>query len=230
MNNIPEDKNNFSLTLTELNQRVTDLTPVACLWIQTIINTINDSVLILDKNYTILMVNQTTLNLLSYSENELINKSIVNILDENISDITTIESNLQKTIETAYLRKNGQEVNVLLSSQLICHENQELMAIICTAKDISQEKRINQLIKNNEKQFQYDIRHDKLTGLPNRRLFIEELEKSLKKVHKGLILSFTVLILDLDHFKLINNSYGHLMGDNLLIKIGERLKKYLHSQ
>lgn len=119
---------------------------------------------------------------------------------------------------------------MLLSSQLISYEGQEIMAIICTAKDISQEKRIEQLIEDNVRKLYYDFRHDKLTGLPNRKLFIEELESSLKKAHINNNFSFTVLILDLDQFKLINHSYGHLMGDNLLIQIAERLKQYLHAQ
>ncbi len=226
MNNTPQDKNNLSLALRELNQRFSALTPVACVWIQKIINTINDSVILLDKNETILMVNQSTLSLLGYSENELINQLIVKICAENRSDIPMIESNLEETREGTYIKKNGQTVAMLFSRQLIYDENQEIMAIICTAKDISQDK----LIKDNETKLYYDLRHDKLTGLPNRKLFLEELEKSLQKAHEDTDFSFTVLILDLDQFKLINNSYGHLMGDNLLISIGERLQQYLHPQ
>ncbi|MDJ0659689.1 MAG: EAL domain-containing protein [Crocosphaera sp.] len=230
MNNTPQDKNTVSLGLTHLNQRFSDLTPVACIWIKTIINTINDSVILLDKNYTILMVNQTTLNLLGYRENELINQSIFNLLSKNIKDISDLENSFNKTRETAYLKKDGQKVEVLLLNQLIYAKNQENMAIISIAKEMSQEKRIEQLIKENESQLYYDLRHDKLTSLPNRRLFLEELEISLQKAHKNTNFSFSVLILDLDQFKLINNSYGHLMGDNLLIQIGDRLQQYIHSQ
>ncbi|MGK7884065.1 MAG: EAL domain-containing protein [Crocosphaera sp.] len=230
MNKTTEDKNNLTLALKQLNQQFTDLSMVACAWIQTIINIINDSVIVLDKNYTILMVNQTTINLLGYSEKELVNESIFNILDQNSDDVSIIENSLKKTIESAYFSKNNQEVEVLLSSQLIYSEDQEIMAIICTAQDISQKKRIEKLIKDNERKLYYDLRHDKLTGLPNRKLFIEELEHSLEKAQKDKNFCFTVLILDLDQFKLINNSYGHLMGDNLLIQMGERLKTYIHDQ
>ncbi len=230
MNKSPQDNHNFPLALTQLNQQFPALTPIACVWIETIINTINDSVILLDRNYTILMVNQITLNLLGYSENDLINQSIGKILYKTNNSVSTIENSLNKTIDTAYIRKNNQEVEVLLSSQLINSEGQEIMAIICTAKDISQEKRMEKLIKDNERKLYYDIRHDKLTGLPNRKLFIEELEKSLEKDQEDNNFCFTVLILDLDQFKLINNSYGHLMGDNLLMQMGERLKTYLHSQ
>ncbi|MDJ0579737.1 GGDEF domain-containing phosphodiesterase [Crocosphaera sp.] len=230
MNKTTEYKNNLTLALKQLNQQFSDLSMVACAWIQTIINIINDSVIVLDTNYTILMVNQTTINLLGYSEKELVNKSILNILYQNSDDVSIIENSSKKTIESAYFRKNNQEVEVLLSSQLIYSEDQEIMAIICIAQDISQEKRIEKLIKENERKLYYDLRHDKLTGLPNRKLFIEELETSLEKAQEDKSFCFTVLILDLDQFKLINNSYGHLMGDNLLIQMGERLKTYLHEQ
>ncbi|MGK7958360.1 MAG: EAL domain-containing protein [Crocosphaera sp.] len=230
MNNPSQDTNDFSVALRQLNQQFTDLTTVACVWVQTIINTINDSVILLDKNYIILMVNQTTITFLGYSENELINQSIVHILSKKNNALSTIENSIEQTIETVYLRKNNQEVEVFLSSQVINSEDLKIMAIICTAKNISQEKRMGNLIEDNEKKLHYELRHDKLTGLPNRKLFIEELENSLKRVHEDNNFCFTVLILDLDQFKLINNSYGHLMGDTLLISMGERLKEYLHPQ
>lgn len=96
MNNNPQDKNDFSLALTQLNQRIPALNYAACIWITTIINTINYSVILLDKKYKILMFNQTTLNLLGYSENELINQSIVNILDKDISDFLLLITALSR--------------------------------------------------------------------------------------------------------------------------------------
>ncbi len=69
--------------------------------------------------------------------------------------------------------------------------------------------------------------HDGLTGLANRSLFMEHLERALNavKVHPGQ--EFALLFLDCDHFKLVNDSLGHLVGDELLIAIAHRLSNFL---
>jgi len=65
-------------------------------------------------------------------------------------------------------------------------------------------------------------RHDPLTGLPNRMLFKERMEEALARVKQGEMIA--VLCLDLDHFKDINDSLGHPIGDQLLIAAGQRLR------
>lgn len=65
-------------------------------------------------------------------------------------------------------------------------------------------------------------RHDPLTGLPNRMLFKERMEEALTRVKQGEMIA--VLCLDLDHFKDINDSLGHPIGDQLLIAAGQRLR------
>jgi diguanylate cyclase (GGDEF)-like protein len=71
------------------------------------------------------------------------------------------------------------------------------------------------------------VLHDALTGLPNRVLFIRRLEKALKRAKKESNYQFAVLYLDCDRFKVVNDSLGHLVGDELLIAIAHRLQQSL---
>ncbi|AFY34622.1 EAL domain-containing response regulator [Calothrix sp. PCC 7507] len=66
--------------------------------------------------------------------------------------------------------------------------------------------------------------HDSLTGLPNRVLFIRRLEKALNRAKQDANYQFALLYLDCDRFKVVNDSLGHLVGDELLIAIAHRLK------
>lgn len=68
-------------------------------------------------------------------------------------------------------------------------------------------------------------RHDGLTGLANRRVFVEAVQQAIARARRGA--SFAVLYLDLDHFKDINDTLGHPIGDRLLQSVAERLRELL---
>lgn len=72
-------------------------------------------------------------------------------------------------------------------------------------------------------------RHDDLTGLPNRAHLLEKLDAAITHMHEPGSIPFTVLFMDLDRFKLVNDSVGHAAGDDMLIEAGRRVRRALNA-
>jgi diguanylate cyclase (GGDEF)-like protein len=75
-----------------------------------------------------------------------------------------------------------------------------------------------------EDQLLHDAQHDGLTGLPNRSYLMERLSQALKHLRRHGLDQFALLFIDLDRFKVINDSFGHLEGDRFLIETAQRIK------
>ena len=170
-------------------------------------------------------VNQALCDALLYSEAELLELSFAQISHPDDWEMhRVLEQKLMNSEETSFqiekrfIAKDGRVVDTLLKVLVVCNDDGKPLHFNNQIVDISDRKSM-------EQQLLHDALHDSLTGLPNRSLFMDRLEQQLKKSQSQSGYLFAVLFLDLDRFKVVNDSVGHLIGDKLLIEIARRLEK-----
>ncbi|MCK5121825.1 MAG: EAL domain-containing protein, partial [Methylococcales bacterium] len=112
-------------------------------------------------------------------------------------------------------RKNGETYPEWISISLVYDDAGEVSHFIAIFSDISD-------IKVTEAHIEFLANYDPLTQLPNRRLFIDRLDQAIKTADREKS-RLAVLFFDLDHFKTINDSLGHSIGDQMLIEVGARI-------
>jgi diguanylate cyclase (GGDEF)-like protein len=89
---------------------------------------------------------------------------------------------------------------------------------------VAEQKRISEELEQSKNHFRHAAFHDALTGLPNRTLLAENLKLQIERAQQYKDCQFAVLFLDLDRFKMVNDSLGHSIGNQLLIAIARRLE------
>ena len=169
-------------------------------------------------------VNRSLCEILGYTDQELLATDFQDFVhpDERLGARTKWEQLLSGKIpgyqiETRCIHKDGQEVWVLWSVSKATVEHGESAHLIFQIQDIADRKAA-------EERLLHDAFHDALTGLPNRALMMDHLKLAIARNKRKSDLTFAVLFLDLDRFKVVNDSFGHMIGDQLLVGIARRLE------
>lgn len=204
-----------------MTERLTRTT-VSKRYVDNIISNMSGALVVLRPDLVIDKVNQQTLKLFECSEAELIGQPLNQLIEAGDDPLVCREriANLMhgqviRDVDSCVVDKAGNKIPVHFSGSAMFDDNGEVAGIICVFNDITE-------LKEAEHKLKQLAHHDPLTGLPNRNLFFDRLERSLLdgKRHGRI---FALLYLDLDKFKPINDTLGHDFGDLALKEVSNRL-------
>jgi diguanylate cyclase (GGDEF)-like protein/PAS domain S-box-containing protein len=117
--------------------------------------------------------------------------------------------------------EDGEQRWLSVNSRPLRHDDLLPYGMVCSFSDVTERRRT-------ERQLNYQATHDSLTGLANRPVFIENLRQTLEHARRGGS-RVGVLFIDLDRFKVVNDTQGHLVGDEVLIAVARRLQQATRS-
>ncbi len=195
--------------------------------LESIVDNAGEGIITVNQDKQIETFNNAAKSLFGYQSDEIIGESIYKILSNSLSqeDAPFFERLFSspgrannKSIETTVLarRKDGETFPLAINVSKIRTESRLLY--IAIVEDVSERQAMLDKLKKMAE-------HDALTGLHNRQYFMEELEKVVDRAARKSDLKVALLYIDLDNFKFVNDTLGHLAGDRVLIEVTELLNR-----
>ncbi|MFZ6675153.1 sensor domain-containing diguanylate cyclase [Undibacterium sp. Xuan67W] len=176
-----------------------------------------------DAKGVVLMVGPGVRTVLGYEPEEIVGKTAESYYP-NVTDRDALKQAIARDGKVSdfggqMVRKDGRIIDISISSQAIYDEQGAFAGVEGIYRDVTQRKML-------ERELQRLATIDTLTGIQNRRAFLENAEQLFKSSQRYTT-GITLLMLDLDFFKAINDRYGHLGGDNVLVKFAQTVGQEL---
>lgn len=188
--------------------------------------TMGDLVCLHDANGRYLYITPSSQALLGYAPGELLGRTPDEFCHPD--DLAALHRHIQTLalagqalpVTYRFRRKQGDYIWLETLTQPIGDDAHQVIHLQTTSRNVSDRVRI-------EAQLKYDACHDSLTGLPNRHLLIDRLNQAIQRVQATPNAAFAVLFFDLDNFKVVNDSLGHHVGDELLVQVATLLPQFI---
>ena len=184
-------------------------------YVDSILSGMNEAIIVTSDDGQIQRINQATTHLLGYEQEELEDTSIDFILNKKKSRSLAHDTPSGLPREAVFESKYGESIPVSYTCSIVESDGGNTSNRIYAAQNITERRRA-------EKRIRYLARIDALTKIPNRMQFQHLLQRSIaraRRAGKPLCLFYV----DIDHFKEINDTFGHLAGDTTLETVAERL-------
>ena len=182
-----------------------------------ILSGMNEAIIVTDADGTITRVNDATTRMLGYDPEDVVGSPVENILDSTRSGTLQTSSEGGIPDEALLTSKFGESIPVSYTGSVI--EQSGANTVIYAAQNISERRKAEQRIR-------YLARIDALTKVPNRMQFQHLLQRAIARAKRSGH-SLALFYIDVDYFKEINDTFGHLAGDTTLETVANRLQETL---
>ncbi|WP_052307073.1 PAS domain S-box protein [Acetobacterium woodii] len=198
--------------------------------LETTLVSVGDGVISCDQNGDVLFINRVAQELTGWSKSEAMGKSIEEVFhivnDQShkktgniVQDVLRTKEIKELETDSLLIAKDGTERSIEDSAAPIMEENGDVLGVVLVFRDFTEKKQ-------KLEQIEYLSYHDQLTGLYNRRFYEEE----LLRMDTPENLPLSLVMGDVNGLKLVNDSFGHVMGDKLLIKTAQIMKTACRSE
>ncbi|MFE4108529.1 EAL domain-containing protein [Almyronema epifaneia] len=187
---------------------------------------VKDLVCLHDLSGTFLYLSPSCKSLLGFEPEDLVGSNLDQYCHPD--DLTLMRLELQQVVQREYAEpityrirhRDGRYIWLESLIKIVLSSDGRKTYLQTSSRDITEKVRIQQ-------QLEYDANYDRLTTLPNRNLLLERLDLALERSRRHTNFQFAILFIDLDRFKVINDSLGHQAGDRLLQMTAQKLKKMI---